>query len=103
MREIILHSQYGGIMLVVASVLILLAALLSLFSDRDFRWIGWLTILIFGGGYLLIFLVLEIQDIELPRWMQMGRGHGKHGDILVILWGLASWKLADWLYYRHIG
>lgn len=103
MREIILQSQYVGIMLVVACVLILLAALLSLFSDRDFRCVGWLTILIFGVSYLSIFSVLEIHDIELPRWMQVGRGHGKYGDILFITWVVGSWKLADWLYYRHIG
>lgn len=103
MREIILQTQYIGIMLVVACVLILLAALLSLFSDRDFRCVGWLTILIFGVSYFCIFSVLEIQDIELPRWMQVGRGHGKHGEYILLLWGFASRKLADWLYYRHIG
>ncbi len=90
-------------MLVVASVLMLAAALLSLFSDRNFRWVGWLTILIFGVSYLGLFTILEIQDIELPRWMEVGRGNGKHGEILLILWVAASWKLADWLYYRHIG
>ena len=101
MQELILQSQYVGVMLVAACVLILLAALLSLFSDRNFRWVGWLTILIFGVSYFCIFSVLEIQDIELPRWMQVGRGHGKYGNILSIAWGYCSWKLADWLYYRH--
>ena len=102
MREILLHSQYGGIMLVVGILLALVAASLSLFSDAPFRHIGWLTILIFGGSFLGLFAVLEIQDIELPRWMQVGRGHGKYGDILLVLWALVSWKLADWLYYRHL-
>ena len=102
MQELILQSQHVGIMLVIACVLILLSALLSLF-EQDFRRVGWLSILIFGISYLSIFSVLEIHDIELPRWMQVGRGHGKYGDILSIAWGYCSWKLADWLYYRHIG
>ena len=101
MQELILQSQYVGIMLVIACVLILLSALLSLFPEQNFRRVGWLSILIFGISYLSIFSVLEIHDIELPRWMQVGRGHGKYGDILSIAWGYCSWKLADWLYYRH--
>ena len=83
-------------MLTVCCVLILLAAIISLFNDKAFRHVGWLSILIFCISFLGIFTILEIQELELPDWIVGGR---RRGGLIFLLWALASYKLADWLYY----
>ncbi len=101
MRDLILQSQHGGAIVVTICLLILLAALLCLFNDEQVRRVGLLSVLLFGVSFLGALTVLEILDIELPRWMQ-GRRRGGYGTIIVLLWMYASYKLADWLYYRHL-
>ena len=63
-------------MLTICCVLILLAAILSLFNDKAFRLVGWLSILIFGISFLSVFSVLEIQQLEPPNWIAEGRRRG---------------------------
>ena len=98
MQELLLESRYGGLMLTVCCVLILLAAIISLFNGKAFRHVGWLSILIFGISFLGIFTVLEIQQLEPPDWIAGGR---RRGGLIFLLWALASYKLADWLYSRY--
>lgn len=98
MLEFLQESRYGGLMLTVGCVLILLAAILSLFNDKGFRHVGWLCILIFGISFLSVFSILETQGLELPDWIAGGR---KRGGLFLFLWVFGSYKLADWLYYRH--
>lgn len=85
-------------MLTVCCMLALLAAILSLFNDKGFRHVGWLSILIFGISFLSVFTVLEIQELELPDWIAGGR---RRGGLIFLLWALVSYKLADWLYDRY--
>ena len=98
MQELLLESRYGGLMLTVCCVLILLAAIISLFNDKAFRHVGWLSILIFGISFLSVFTVLEIKELELPDWIAGGR---RRGGLIFSLWALGSYKLADWLYDRY--
>ena len=103
MREFILHSQYGGIIAVLICVTSLLAALLFLFNDKEVRYTGILTVAIFGGGLIALCVFLELSGLELPDWL-IGSGRRKvRGTLLLALWAWCSHKLADWLYYRHIG
>lgn len=97
MLELLQESRYGGLMLTVGCMLILLAVILSLFNDKGFRHVGWLCILIFGISFLSIFTVLEVQEIQLPDWIARGR---KGGALFLFLWGFGSYKLADWLHNR---
>ena len=99
MQELLLESRYGGLMLTVCCVLILLAAIISLFNDKAFRHVGWLSILIFGISFLSIFTVLEIQQLEPPDWIAGGR---RRGGLIFLLWALGSYKLAVWLYTRYL-
>jgi hypothetical protein len=99
MLEFLQESRYGGLMLTVGCVLILLAAILSLFNDKGFRHVGWLCILIFGISFLSVFSILETQGLELPDWIAGGR---RRGGLIFLLWALGSYKLADWLYTRYL-
>ena len=103
MREFILHSQYGGIIAVLICVTLLLCALLFLFNDKEVRYTGVLTVVICSGGLIALCVFLELSGLELPDWL-IGSGRHKIRDTLLLaLWAWCSHKLADWLYYRHIG
>lgn len=101
MQDFILQSRYGGEIVVTICILLLLASLLCLFKDEHIRRVGLLTVLLFGVSFLGFLTVLEILDIELPRWMH-GHRRGGYGSILLLLWMYASYKLADWLHYRFL-
>ena len=103
MQEIFTETQFGGIIAVLICVTLLLAALLFLFNDREVRYTGVLTVAIFGGGLIALCAFLELSGLELPDWL-IGSGRRKgRGTLLLALWAWCSHKLADWLYYRHIG
>ena len=102
MREFILHSQYGGIIAVLICVTLLLCALLCLFNDKEVRYIGVLTVTIFGVGLVTLGVFLELSGLELPDWL-IGSGRRKlRGTLLLALWAWCSHKLADWIYYRYL-
>ena len=103
MQELITDTRFGGIIAVLLCVTLLLAALLFLFNDKEVRYIGVLTVAIFGGGLIALCVFLELSGLDLPDWL-IGSGRRKiRGTLLLALWAWCSHKLADWLYYRHIG
>ena len=100
MLEFISETRDGGTIVVLLCMLLLLSALLCLFRDRDIRIIGYLTITIFGTTLIGTLLTLAALDIEIPvRLILIGRRSWR--GVILVLWALGSYKLADWLYYRY--
>ena len=100
MQEFILETRDGGAIVVLLCMLLLLSALLCLFRDRDIRIIGYLTITIFGTTLIGTLLTLAALDIEIPARLSL-IGRRSWGGVILVLWALGSYKLADWLYYRY--
>lgn len=101
MQEFILETRDGGAIVVLICILLLLSALLSLFRDRDIRIIGYLTIAIFGVTLIGTLLTLAALDIEIPVRLSLF-SRRSWGGVILALWALGSYKLADWLYYRYL-
>lgn len=100
MQEFILETRDGGLIVVLLCMLLLLSALLCLFRDRDIRIIGYLTIAIFGATLIGTLITLAVLDIEIP--VRLSRtGRRSWGSVILALWALGSYKLADWLYHRY--
>ena len=100
MLEFISETRDGGTIVVLLCMLLLLSALLCLFRDRDIRIIGYLTITIFGTTLIGTLLTLAALDIEIPARLSL-IGRRSWGGVILVLWALGSYKLADWLYYRY--
>ena len=101
MQELITDTRFGGIIAVLLCVTLLLAALLSLFNDREVRYTGVLTVTIFGGGLIALCVFLELSGLELPDWL-IGSGRRKlRGSLLIALWAWCSHKIADRLYTHY--
>ena len=101
MQELITDTRFGGIITILICMSLLLAALLCLFNDREVRYIGVLTVTIFAAGLIVLCVFLELSGLEMPDWL-IGSGRRKlRGSLLLLLWAWCSYKIADWLYYRH--
>ena len=100
MLEFISETRDGGTIVVLLCMLLMLSALLCLFRDRDIRIIGYLTIAIFGATLIGTLITLAVLDIEIPTRLSL-IGRRRWGGVILVLWALGSYKLADWLYYRY--
>ena len=100
MQEFIQETRDGGVIVILLCMLLLLGALLCLFRDRDIRIIGYLTIALFGTTLTGTLITLAALDIEIPTHLSL-IGRRRWGGVILVLWALGSYKLADWLYYRY--
>lgn len=92
------NSRYGTVYLVLACALPLLCAIISMFRDREVRYVGILTIIIFAITFIPALGLLDWLEIELPSWMTGRRNLA--GKLILLLWGWCSYKVADKCYYR---
>ncbi len=100
MQELITDTRFGGIITVILCTLPILGGLFCLFKDREVRYAGVLSAVIFGIGLISLCVFLELSGLEMPDWLD-GKGRRSCGGLLLLLWAWCSYKIADWIYCRY--